>query len=346
MRSGFIKLSFILAIAYFLPGCSNISEGTFVDSRDGQHYRWVRFNQKIWMAQNLNYAPYGYDSANVAHGIYTGKENYLSKHNDTIINGSYYTWAAALNIDRKYDSMPFKFSGESNKSRQCNCPDGWHLPSKDDWNELSSYPSASFKTAKVWNAPTDSWRASSTPELINNQKFSIYPSGRFSGNYWEQQGSIAPFWISSRQDSLNADYVVLSRENDSIALKSYSKTFAHPVRCIRNQLPAGLVIGDRLGMVVSKSGRWFISPFILFLIVSCCYLLSELKRRYYYFRFNTTIKELFEEKTSDIFGITFITWIGAMIVRGVIGPVFSGSLLLLTLVSVFGITVFRIIKKK
>jgi len=31
------------------------NKGTFIDSRDGQTYEWVRIGDQVWMAENLNY---------------------------------------------------------------------------------------------------------------------------------------------------------------------------------------------------------------------------------------------------------------------------------------------------
>ncbi len=54
-------------------------EGTFIDGRDGQHYKWIRYGDQIWMKDNLNYK--------------TSK--FMYSMNDT---SAFYTWEIALEV--------------------------------------------------------------------------------------------------------------------------------------------------------------------------------------------------------------------------------------------------------
>ena len=78
----------------------------FIDSRDGQEYQYIRYDDKAWMVENLNYNTnqgslyYDNDSLSYA-GTY----------------GRLYSWQAACNA----------------------CPDGWHLPSDDEWMDFELY---------------------------------------------------------------------------------------------------------------------------------------------------------------------------------------------------------------
>jgi len=78
---------------------------TYTDSRDGQTYKTVQLGEQVWMAENYKYYP--------AEGSFC----YL---NDTAFCetlGRLYTWQAAIT----------------------NHPDGWHLPSDEEWKELELY---------------------------------------------------------------------------------------------------------------------------------------------------------------------------------------------------------------
>lgn len=81
--------------------------GTLVDERDGHEYRTVEINGKTWMAENLKYE----------------SENSTCKNDSCDIYGLHYTYpftSADLNI----------------------CPDGWHVSTNEDWNNLLAFAQA------------------------------------------------------------------------------------------------------------------------------------------------------------------------------------------------------------
>ena len=82
-----------------------VTEGTFTDSRDGQKYRTVKIGDQEWFAQNLNYD--------------TDDENSLCP-------------LRKLSYCEKYGRL---YKNPSN----ANCPTGWHVPYKEEWETLFSY---------------------------------------------------------------------------------------------------------------------------------------------------------------------------------------------------------------
>lgn len=119
-------------------------EGVMTDSRDGQTYKTIQIGEKVWMAQNLNY------SDSVMTPSLIGKS---WCYEDSLINcskyGRLYTWSAAIDwVKLEDDDNPQYCDGDLNPSwdfdKECVlpervqgiCPNGWHLPSESEINEL------------------------------------------------------------------------------------------------------------------------------------------------------------------------------------------------------------------
>lgn len=104
---------------------SSVSYGTLVDSRDGQVYKTVVIGTQTWMAEDLNY----HDS------------RFSSK--DSLVGS--YTWAEAVDSAGLFSlgALNCKGTGVDERCAMPDnvrgiCPEGWHIPSRKEWNELLS----------------------------------------------------------------------------------------------------------------------------------------------------------------------------------------------------------------
>ncbi|MCT4640129.1 MAG: fibrobacter succinogenes major paralogous domain-containing protein [Bacteroidales bacterium] len=92
---------------------------SFIDKRDGREYKTVQIGEQIWMAENLAYLPGNAFSEKNSYGYgvwgYNGNRvREAKKQNEYKELGVLYNYKIAQNI----------------------CPEGWHLPSVEEWSEL------------------------------------------------------------------------------------------------------------------------------------------------------------------------------------------------------------------
>jgi uncharacterized protein (TIGR02145 family) len=104
------------------------SPDTLADGRDGKTYRKVRIGDQVWMAENLNYKPKTGRS-----WCYSNSDSYCAQY------GRLYDWETAKTV----------------------CPNGWHLPSREEWNELviyaGDYDGRKLKSVNGWDYYSDSY---------------------------------------------------------------------------------------------------------------------------------------------------------------------------------------------
>ena len=227
--------------AYLNP---EIEYDSITDERDGKVYKTVKIGEQVWMAENLNY------SDSVKTPSLLGKNLcYDNDEKKCEVAGRLYTWAAAIDsvalfaegLDcglHKVCELPEKVQGV--------CPQGWHLPSSEEWVSLhseiggNSY-SGSYLKSQRWNGYEanvnfDCFGFSAIPagEYVKVKFFG--DSERFSSNGGKFSGveeREAFFWLASEDTDRFAYFVYLFQEARSL-LTSGDKDNAHSIRCVKD----------------------------------------------------------------------------------------------------------------
>ena len=174
---------------------TEVVAGIMTDSRDGQTYNIVKIGGQVWMAENLNYET---DNSS----CYNDSAEYCDKY------GRLYTWSSANSV----------------------CSDGWHLPSKAEWETLFFAVGGLTVVDRVLKS-TSGWMDGNNG--TDSFKFSVLPAGGSVGD----EGYDASFWTSSeysRDDaySMNLGRIVYS---GVIAfLGDNVKDRAFSVRCLKD----------------------------------------------------------------------------------------------------------------
>lgn len=198
-------------------GCVS-GECFFTDERDGQVYRAVRIGDQVWMAQNLNYG--GTVPQNCAGEICLGRK---------------YLWSAAM------DSLgTFSANGKNcGFGAICSpaqptrgiCPDGWHLPSKADWDTLRMVASGSERIELPFGASERAGEAlrsktgwKDDKNGTDEFKFTVYPNA---------SGIEVTFFLSSEYSEQTAALGTITYERASGG--GGVKDLARYIRCIRGK---------------------------------------------------------------------------------------------------------------
>jgi uncharacterized protein (TIGR02145 family) len=179
-----------------IPVCAD--ENTFTDPRDGQVYKIVRIGNQVWFAENLNYEV-------------DGSRCYDDRPENCEIYGRLYNWRTALTV----------------------CPEGWRLPSTQDWRELIGFLGgeevAHIKMTKVGAWSSELWVPT------NESGFSGLPAGAGYGlDSYSEIGQSTWWWESREDQELDAWFREIHHDDFIIDWDSGDKDSALSCRCIQN----------------------------------------------------------------------------------------------------------------
>lgn len=198
----------------------DVEYGTLVDERDGQTYRTVAIGDAVWMAENLNFA---------------GNEDYpiLQDHSYCFNNeekncallGRLYERAAAMNdLSCEFG----KYCDLEKTIVRGACPEGWHIPTKDEVLDLLDYFSDDYDAAKS----TKGWNLAYAG--TNTSGFSLVASGNLSVDEFVHVGEIAIVWFYTPGRDL--EYLVHDARQKRFYDFAYDKDRQYvSIRCVKDQ---------------------------------------------------------------------------------------------------------------
>ena len=206
--------------------------GTMTDERDGQTYRTVKIGEQVWMAENLNYN---------YHTDITQSMCFEDKEKNCAAYGRLYTFAAAVDSAGLFgdgglgcggSGIEVNTAGNLRESSRGVCPEGWHLPSEGEWEQLFAAVGGKDKAATVLRAAngigTDEYgfNAHSAGFYTIGFGFLGYPDSE-NFEYWTS--TPAPYGTDIDPD-FRATY--LKFESDAVKFWSNDLGYAFAVRCV------------------------------------------------------------------------------------------------------------------
>ena len=215
------------------------STARFRDSRDSNVYKTTVITKMVWMAENLNYAylqPTNlFDSSSFC---YDNDPTYCDKY------GRLYLWSAAMDSAGVFPNNRVKNCGygvycSDNRPVRGVCPEGWHLPTIEEFNKMMSV-TGDPETAGLTLKAEDGWQPNDDIVWggggVDIYSFTALPSGvMFARSGFNNEGLWTSFWTSTEYNKENAYYISLDIYTKIITDHfDFNKDYALSVRCVKD----------------------------------------------------------------------------------------------------------------
>ena len=205
--------------------------GTFEDPRDGRVYTTVKIGQQVWMAENLKAEKFV--NGDIITNAVSESEwwkvsnekkpawcHYNNEASNEEVHGKLYNWWV---VD----------------DRRKICPQGWKVPTKNDWDILAEQIGGKKTGGKMLKSKNN-WLQNGNG--LDSYGFSAQPSGYRYTNKKSQFtegddlliGRVAVWWTSDKAGEFNARTASMhyDRENMSIGIGGERRN-AYCIRCIK-----------------------------------------------------------------------------------------------------------------
>jgi uncharacterized protein (TIGR02145 family) len=204
------------------------------DSRDGQFYNTTMIGSQCWFAENLNVGTFLNYADPPANNGYIEKYCYDNNPANCDQYGGLYQWDEMM----QYTSL---------EGVQGICPDGWHIPSDDEWEVLEGYADSQYDYGDpIWD--NTGYRGSDAGGKLKSTSgwdsggngtdaygFNAKPGGYYTfgdGTFYLGQGGT--FWSSTLYDYYYAWHRFLFYDTQQISKSAYGTEHARSVRCLKD----------------------------------------------------------------------------------------------------------------
>ncbi|WP_455510384.1 FISUMP domain-containing protein [Butyricimonas paravirosa] len=189
--------------------------GIFIDPRDSNTYPYVRYNGLEWMTRNLSYR---------------SSEGFCHSYEITTALGGSTTDEILRQHGYLYDYTSAKTA----------CPEGWRLPTDEDWKKLETTFGMSMQESNKIG-----WRGSCVGEILQQDEsgsgIKLAADGFYSVSHstytskYRQLGCSGLFWTSTADETKNefAYYRKIAYNSQKCYRESTMMTNGLSVRCVR-----------------------------------------------------------------------------------------------------------------
>ncbi|MCP4291912.1 MAG: hypothetical protein GY780_08770, partial [bacterium] len=218
------NLSIVILVSVFLFVSSVVfgeqDKPETVTDFDGNVYSTVKIGDQTWLAENLRSTHYS-DGKPLESFPANGDESNSRSY------GRLYCWQAAVGGP--------SFSEKESNFVQGASPEGWHIPTEEDWLELTNYlGSESTAGAKLKGAGFNN------PDLENNNSTNGIGFGALAAGWFDFSGEYLgfgkkTFLVSSTSPNGRGGFAWELNDGDS----TFIRVFLHPddaisIRCVKD----------------------------------------------------------------------------------------------------------------
>ena len=218
----FTQIIGLAVILIIIIGCKK--EKDEVKDIEGNVYHTVTIGTQVWMVENLKTTRYK-DGSDIPH--ITGTDEWKD------LNSPGYCWydndIANLN---PYGALYNWYVVNTGKL----CPEGWHVPTADEWYSLVSYvdPVEGNEVGKLKETGTSHWNSPNTG-ATNETGLALLPGGgRDDDGVFQYKGMLGQYYSLYEDNASQARGYIFFSDKSTYGIRVDFKTWGHSVRCIKD----------------------------------------------------------------------------------------------------------------
>ena len=194
-----------------------------LSDKDGNVYDVIRIGTQLWIGQNLKTTKFS-DGTAIAQVTDNTEWSNLTTPG--------YCWYDndAASFKALYGALYNWYAVNTGKL----CPTGWHVPSDNDWYNLSNYLNGEVDAGgKLKEAGTSHWTSPNTG-ATNETEFTALPGGyRTDTGVFDNMG-IVGFWWTSTPLNTESWCRSLRYDNSKLFRNFFNPVYGMSVRCLKN----------------------------------------------------------------------------------------------------------------
>lgn len=192
---------------------------------DGNEYNTVKISKQIWMVNNLKTTNFN-DSTPIP--MITDVDEWA----DLFTSGFCWYDNEEASFKPSYGALYNGFAASTGKL----CPNGWHIPSNEEWIALTTYLGSETEAGdRLKESGTNFWVSPNTG-ATNESGFTALPGGlRYHDGQFHDFGFSGYWWTSTEYSESRAFFIFMDYQSSDVFRFDNLKKIGFSVRCIKDE---------------------------------------------------------------------------------------------------------------